>query len=69
MCYNWCTCLLKNITRGKFCQSKIQTGGSQPKLNVAIPGVELGLQLYIGFHYIMHCLENILISYLSLCLD
>jgi hypothetical protein len=49
MCYNWCTCLLKYITRGKHCQSRFYKGGSQPMRNIASTVLEFGLQLYKWF--------------------
>jgi hypothetical protein len=47
---HWCTCLLKYITRGKYCLSRFYVGGSQPKRNVAGPVLEFGFQLHILFH-------------------
>jgi hypothetical protein len=49
MCYNWCTCLLKYITMGTYCQSRFCADGSQPIRNVASTVLEFGLQLYVRF--------------------
>jgi hypothetical protein len=49
MCYNLCTCLLKYITRGNYCQSRLYAGGCQPIRNIASTVLEFGLQLYIRF--------------------
>jgi hypothetical protein len=49
MCYDWCTSLLNYITRGKYCQSRIYAGGSQPKRNVASTFLVLVLQCIYGF--------------------
>jgi hypothetical protein len=49
MCYNWCTCLLKYITMGTYCQSRICADGSQPIRNVASTVLEFGLNCIYGF--------------------